>query len=63
VRFLTFDAIKGTLVDSQGKLSTANGILAGVAAGSVESIVAVTPTERLKTALYVERTLVVLANH
>jgi len=38
-------------MDSDGKLSTGNGIIAGMAAGCVESVVAVTPTERLKTAL------------
>ncbi|KAK8127029.1 uncharacterized protein PG998_002788 [Apiospora kogelbergensis] len=34
-----------------GRLSPARGILAGMAAGAVESVVAVTPTERIKTAL------------
>jgi solute carrier family 25 citrate transporter 1 len=51
VRFLSFDAIKNVLADSDGKLSPARGILAGMVAGSVESVVAVTPTERIKTAL------------
>jgi solute carrier family 25 citrate transporter 1 len=52
VRFLAFDSIKNALLDpSTGKLSPPRGILAGIAAGCVESIVAVTPTERLKTAL------------
>ncbi|KAI5371234.1 Putative mitochondrial carrier domain superfamily [Septoria linicola] len=51
VRFMTFDAIKARLADAQGRLSTSNGILAGMSAGAVESIVAVTPTERVKTAL------------
>ncbi|KAH8590540.1 mitochondrial carrier domain-containing protein [Bisporella sp. PMI_857] len=51
VRFLTFDSIKAALADSNGKLSAGNGILAGMAAGCIESVVAVTPTERLKTAL------------
>lgn len=52
VRFLTFDAIKNALSDDSGKLSASRGILAGMAAGCVESVVAVTPTERIKTALY-----------
>jgi solute carrier family 25 citrate transporter 1 len=51
VRFLTFDSIKNALSDDSGKLSPSRGILAGMAAGCVESLVAVTPTERIKTAL------------
>lgn len=51
VRFLAFDSIKAKLVDDNGQLSTARGILAGMAAGSVESVLALTPTERIKTAL------------
>ncbi|KAH8694218.1 mitochondrial carrier domain-containing protein [Talaromyces proteolyticus] len=51
VRFLTFDSIKNTLADENGHLPKASGILAGMMAGCVESIVAVTPTERIKTAL------------
>ncbi|KAH7307981.1 mitochondrial carrier domain-containing protein [Stachybotrys elegans] len=51
VRFLSFDSIRNMLMDEQGKLSPARGILAGMIAGTVESVVAVTPTERVKTAL------------
>lgn len=51
VRFLAFDSIKKQLVDKDGKLSTSRGIVAGMAAGAVESLLAVTPTERIKTAL------------
>lgn len=51
VRFLTFDAIKNSLADENGKLSASRGVLAGMSAGCVESVVAVTPTERIKTAL------------
>ncbi|PGH03227.1 hypothetical protein AJ79_07422 [Helicocarpus griseus UAMH5409] len=51
VRFLSFDAIKNLLADSNGSLSPARGILAGMTAGVVESVIAVTPTERVKTAL------------
>ncbi|KAF7195562.1 Tricarboxylate transport protein, partial [Pseudocercospora fuligena] len=51
VRFLAFDSIKNALADDFGRLSTANGILAGMLAGAAESVVAVTPTERIKTAL------------
>ncbi|KAG9700930.1 hypothetical protein KCU95_g687, partial [Aureobasidium melanogenum] len=51
VRFLAFDTIKDQLADENGKLSTSGGILAGSVAGAVESVLAVTPTERIKTAL------------
>ena len=51
VRFVSFDTIKNSLSDDSGKLSNANGMLAGMIAGCVESFVAVTPTERIKTAL------------
>jgi solute carrier family 25 (mitochondrial citrate transporter), member 1 len=51
VRFLTFDSIKNMLANEQGQLSPLRGLAAGMAAGCVESIVAVTPTERIKTAL------------
>ncbi|KAL3456769.1 mitochondrial carrier domain-containing protein [Aspergillus heterothallicus] len=51
VRFLSFDSIKNILADADGRLSPARGILAGMVAGTVESAVAVTPTERIKTAL------------
>lgn len=51
VRFLSFDAIRNSLANEKGQLSKANGVLAGMVAGCVESAVAVTPTERIKTAL------------
>ncbi|KAF4429277.1 Tricarboxylate transport protein [Colletotrichum fructicola] len=51
VRFLSFDSIRNALMDEKGKLTPARGILAGMIAGCVESVVAVTPTERVKTAL------------
>lgn len=51
VRFLSFDSIKNQLKDHNGKLSPGKGILAGMIAGCVESVIAVTPTERIKTAL------------
>lgn len=52
VRFLTFDSIKNALADEKGHLSKTSGMVAGMMAGCVESVVAVTPTERIKTALY-----------
>ncbi|THC94186.1 hypothetical protein EYZ11_006327 [Aspergillus tanneri] len=51
IRFLSFDTIKNALADEKGKLSVRGGILAGMVAGAVESVFAVTPTERIKTAL------------
>lgn len=51
VRFLTFDSIKNVLADEKGHLSKSSGILAGLIAGCMESVIAVTPTERIKTAL------------
>lgn len=51
VRFLSFDSIRNQLADERGILSPGRGLLAGMLAGTVESVVAVTPTERIKTAL------------
>ena len=52
VRFLTFDSIKEAFKDpGTGDLSTGRSLLAGMSAGVVASVTAVTPTERLKTAL------------
>lgn len=48
---MSFDSIRNKLMDDNGRLSPARGILAGMIAGAVESAVAVTPTERVKTAL------------
>lgn len=51
VRFLGFDSIKKLLTDKDGKLSGPRGVLAGLGAGLLESVVAVTPFEAIKTAL------------
>lgn len=51
VRFLGFDSIKKLLADKEGKLSGPRGVLAGLGAGLLESVVAVTPFEAIKTAL------------
>ncbi|KAK4143446.1 tricarboxylate transport protein, mitochondrial precursor [Dichotomopilus funicola] len=51
VRFLSFDAIKAALSDNDGRLTVSRSILAGMFAGCVESVTAVTPTERIKTAM------------
>lgn len=51
VRILTFYRLRSHLSDEKGTLSPMKGILAGTLAGAAESIVAVTPTERMKTLL------------
>jgi solute carrier family 25 citrate transporter 1 len=52
VRFLFFDQIKHAFADPEtGTLSPGRNLLAGMTAGVVASITAVTPTERIKTAL------------
>lgn len=55
VRFLGFEALKAMLADRQGKLSGPRGVLAGLGAGLLESVVAVTPFEAIKTALIDDR--------
>jgi solute carrier family 25 citrate transporter 1 len=49
---MAFDAIKNSLSDDSGRLTFAQSMFAGMMAGATESVVAVTPTERLKTAMY-----------
>jgi solute carrier family 25 citrate transporter 1 len=52
VRFLSFDTVKNAFKDpATGTLTPGRNMLSGMAAGVVASIFAVTPTERLKTAL------------
>jgi solute carrier family 25 citrate transporter 1 len=52
IRFMSFDAVKEAFKDPEtGTLSPLRNILAGMASGVVASTLAVTPTERLKTAL------------
>lgn len=52
VRFLGFDIIKNLLRDPKtGELSGPRGVIAGLGAGLLESVVAVTPFEAIKTAL------------
>lgn len=50
VRFFGFDTIKKMLQDKDGKLSGSRGVVAGLGAGLLESILAVTPAEAIKTA-------------
>ena len=52
VRFLSFDTIKNAFADPEtGALTPMRNMLAGMSSGIVASIFAVTPTERIKTAL------------
>ncbi|KAI4240094.1 MAG: hypothetical protein L6R40_005333 [Gallowayella cf. fulva] len=52
VRFLSFDAIKKSFADPEtGVMSPLRNLLAGMCTGVVASTFAVTPTERIKTAL------------
>ncbi|KAJ5213934.1 hypothetical protein N7449_001103 [Penicillium cf. viridicatum] len=53
VRFVSYDKIRNSLAYERGVLSAGRGMLAGMTAGAVESVLAVTPTERIKTALLV----------
>jgi solute carrier family 25 citrate transporter 1 len=50
-RFLGFDSIKKLLADKDGKLSGPRGVVAGLGAGLLESFIAVTPFEAIKTAV------------
>ncbi|GAA5855463.1 hypothetical protein JCM9279_005484 [Rhodotorula babjevae] len=51
VRFLSYDRFKQLLVDDQGKLSGPRSLLAGLGAGMMEALFAVTPSETIKTKL------------
>lgn len=56
IRFMSFDAIKQAFKDPDtGSLSPLRSLGAGMSAGVVASTFAVTPTERLKTALIDDR--------
>lgn len=49
--FVAFDQYKKLLADEDGKLSGPKTVLAGFGAGVTESLLAVTPTESIKTTL------------
>jgi len=49
VRFTTYDHIKHLLQDDKGKLTPGRNVLAGLGAGTCEAIIAVTPSETIKT--------------
>jgi solute carrier family 25 citrate transporter 1 len=54
---VAFDQYKALLVDENGKLSGPRTVLAGFGAGVTESLLAVTPTESIKTTLIDDRKL------
>ncbi|KAH8093077.1 mitochondrial tricarboxylate transporter [Cristinia sonorae] len=51
VRFVSYDHFKHMLADSEGKVSPARSLVAGLGAGIMEAIFAVTPSETIKTKL------------
>ncbi|EGG05482.1 uncharacterized protein MELLADRAFT_36865 [Melampsora larici-populina 98AG31] len=51
VRFLSYDKFKSMLADDQGRLTGPRSLLAGLGAGMLEAIIAVTPSETIKTKL------------
>lgn len=51
VRFLSYDHFKSMLKDEHGKLTAPRSLLAGLGAGMMEAIFAVTPSETIKTKL------------
>lgn len=50
---MAFDQYRSLLADADGKLSGPRTVLAGFGAGVTESLLAVTPTESIKTTLSV----------
>ncbi|QUC23465.1 uncharacterized protein UV8b_07706 [Ustilaginoidea virens] len=55
IRFVAFDHYKKLLADENGQLSGPRTVLAGFGAGVTESLLAVTPTESIKTTLIDDR--------
>ncbi|KAL2151707.1 hypothetical protein VTH82DRAFT_6805 [Thermothelomyces myriococcoides] len=55
IRFVAFDQYKKLLADADGKMSGPRTVLAGFGAGVTESLLAVTPTESIKTTLIDDR--------
>ncbi|KAL1746629.1 mitochondrial carrier domain-containing protein [Schizophyllum fasciatum] len=51
VRFLTYDHLKALLADAEGRVSAPRSLLAGLGAGMAEAVLAVTPSETIKTKL------------
>lgn len=49
--FVAYDQYKTLLADAEGKVSGPRAAIAGFMAGVTESLIAVTPTESIKTTL------------
>jgi len=52
--FTAYDIYTSYLKDAEGKISGPATVLAGLATGVTESVLAVTPFESIKTQMYVE---------
>ncbi|KAI0474918.1 mitochondrial carrier [Xylariaceae sp. FL0804] len=55
IRFVSFEQYKRLLADAEGRVSGPRNVLAGFGAGVTESLLAVTPTESVKTTLIDDR--------
>ncbi|KAI1122285.1 mitochondrial carrier [Nemania abortiva] len=55
IRFVSFEQYKRLLADGDGRVSGPRNVLAGFGAGVTESLLAVTPTESIKTTLIDDR--------
>ncbi|KAG9310876.1 mitochondrial carrier domain-containing protein [Chiua virens] len=51
VRFVSYDHFKNMLADPEGKVSAPRNLIAGLGAGIMEAIIAVSPSETIKTKL------------
>ncbi|KAF9018641.1 mitochondrial tricarboxylate transporter [Hymenopellis radicata] len=51
VRFVSYDHFKNMLADAEGKVSAPRSLVAGLGAGMMEAVFAVTPSETIKTKL------------
>ncbi|PNP80109.1 Fum11p [Fusarium nygamai] len=57
IRFVSFDGYQKLLTDDDGNISRSGILLAGFGAGATESLLAVTPSERIKTIIIEDRRL------
>ncbi|KAI1747611.1 putative transport protein [Xylaria castorea] len=55
IRFVSFEQYKRLLADADGRVSGPRNVIAGFGAGVTESLLAVTPTESIKTTLIDDR--------
>ena len=57
VRFAAFSQLRGLLADPEGRMTPTRNLLAGLGAGVAEAVIAVTPTEAIKTRLIADQNL------